>query len=114
MGEKRERVYHTLVEGVKDGLTDKELYEYVVEKCPKTSSKRIVRASLLALTDPDLHDRHILDVIYALAIKHRLDNLGIAKDDAEDDDMTKPARLIETAAPARAKCLSASTLNSDE
>lgn len=108
MGEKRKRVYHTLVDGAKDGLTDNEL-----KKWPKTSSKRIVRASLLALSNPDLHDRHILDVIYALAIKHRLDDLGIAKDGAEDYDMTKPAPFIEPAAPA-ANVSSASTLSSDE
>lgn len=95
MGEKRKRVYHALVDGATKGLTDKELFAFVQKQCPKTSSRRVVRASLLALSDPDLDDRNILDVIYSLAIKHRLDDLGGADDDAEDDDMTKPAPFIE-------------------
>lgn len=72
MGEKR-RVYEALVDGATEGLTDKALYEFVARRCPKTSSKKIVRAALLGLTDPHLRDRNILDTIYALAIKHRMD-----------------------------------------
>ena len=80
MGEKKKKVYAALVEGATSGLTDTALHHYVLERCPKTPSKRLVRASLLALSDPDLSDRNVLHVIYALAIKHRLD------DGPEDDD----------------------------
>ena len=96
MGEKRKAVYHALVAGATKGLSDTALYEFVQDKCPKTSSKRIVRASLLALSDPSLKDKNILDVIYALAIKHRLDELGVHEHD-EEDDVTKPVPNLENA-----------------
>jgi hypothetical protein len=48
---------------------------------------------LLALTDPNLIDRNILDGIYAIAIEHRMDELGI-DDGLEEDD-------IATAMPFR-------------
>ncbi|MBB4239080.1 hypothetical protein [Rhizobium esperanzae] len=75
----KKRVYEALVDGAMEGLTDQALYDFVKARCPNASSKKIVRASLLALTDPHLKDRNILDVIYALAIKHRLD-------DGEDEE----------------------------
>ncbi|MHC2486919.1 hypothetical protein ACVII0_000711 [Sinorhizobium meliloti] len=84
MGEKRKKIYEALVEGAMHGHSDKELYEFVAERCPKTSSKKIVRASLLALSDPALKDCNILSTIYALAIKHRLDD--VRADDVEQDD----------------------------
>jgi hypothetical protein len=86
MAEKRKKVYHALVEGATEGLSDRKLYDFVLKKCPKTSSKKIVRAALLALTDPDVDDRNVLDAIYALAIKHRMDELGHGDDDDDQDD----------------------------
>lgn len=77
------KVYDTLLEGAFLGLSDKELHDYVFEHCPKASSKRLVRASLLALSDPQVQDRNVLNVIYALAIKHRLDG---GPDSDEDDE----------------------------
>ncbi|WP_322886777.1 hypothetical protein U8C40_28550 (plasmid) [Sinorhizobium medicae] len=82
MGEKKKKIYHALVEGATTGLTDKALFAFVQDKCPKTSSKGIVRASLLALSGPDLRDGNILNTIYALAIKHRLD--AFSPDDSDD------------------------------
>ena len=70
----KKRVYEALVDGATEGLTDQALYDFVKARCPNATSKKIVRASLLALIDPHLRDRNILDVIYALAIKHRLDD----------------------------------------
>ena len=72
MGDKKKQIYSALVEGAATGLSDDALYGFVLKQCPKASSKKIVHASLLALTDPDLKDRDILNAIYALAIKHRL------------------------------------------
>ncbi len=72
MGETKKRVYEALIEGATQGLTDVALHDFVVAKVPKANSKRIVRASLLALSDPHIKDRNILNVVYALAIKHRL------------------------------------------
>lgn len=98
MSKKLERVYHALVDGAAEGLADEELYRYVTEQCPKASSKRVVKASLLALSDPHLTDRNILNVIYTLAIKYRLHNLGV-EDDEEDDEDHKPdvPQITETA-----------------
>lgn len=77
------KIYDALVEGAYQGLSDVELHDYVFEHCPKASSKRLVRAALLALSDPEIKDRNVLNVIYALAIKHRLD--GGPDSDADDD-----------------------------
>src|SRR5262245_11379130 len=76
MSEKRKKIYHAIVDGATEGLSDEALYEFVVQRCPKASSKKIVRAAVLALTDPDVTDRHVLSTIYALAIKHRMDEIG--------------------------------------
>ncbi|EJC71008.1 hypothetical protein Rleg5DRAFT_6835 [Rhizobium leguminosarum bv. viciae WSM1455] len=83
----KKRVYEALVDGAMEGLTDEALYDFVKTRCPKATSRKIVRASLLALTDPHLRDRNILDVIYALAIKHRLDDgvLGDGEDEGPDE-----------------------------
>jgi hypothetical protein len=75
MGEKK-KIYHALVDGATAGLSDRALYDFVQKECGKTGSKKIVRASLLALSDPDLRDGNILNTIYALAIKHRLDDVA--------------------------------------
>ncbi|EDQ31394.2 hypothetical protein HPDFL43_10976 [Hoeflea phototrophica DFL-43] len=77
------KVYDALIEGAYLGLSDKKLHDYVFEQCPKASSKKIVRASLLALSDPEVQDRNVLNVIYALAIKHRLDG---GPDSDEDEE----------------------------
>ena len=76
------KVYYALVEGAYQGLSDVELHDYVFEQCPKATSKRLVRAALLALSDPHVQDRNVLNVIYALAIKHRLEG----GPDSDDDD----------------------------
>tara|TARA_R110002020_G_scaffold34066_28_gene103832 strand:+ start:18427 stop:18684 length:258 start_codon:yes stop_codon:yes gene_type:complete len=76
------KVYDALIEGAYQGLSDTDLHDYVFQQCPKATSKRLVRASLLALSDPKVEDRNVLNVIYALAIKHRLDG---GPDTDEDD-----------------------------
>lgn len=89
MGEKR-RVYEALVDGAMEGLTDKALFEFVAKRCPKMTSKKIVRAALLGLTDPNMRDRNILDTIYALAIKHRMDEFR-EEEDRDDERDAWPA-----------------------
>ncbi|MFB9950967.1 hypothetical protein ACFFP0_19125 [Rhizobium puerariae] len=89
MGEKR-KVYEALVDGATEGLSGGALFDYVTKRCPKTSSKKIVRAALLGLTDPHLRDRNILDTIYALAIKHRMDEFREGED-GDDDRENWPA-----------------------
>ncbi len=109
MGRKLNRVYEVLLDGAASGLTDEKLYQHVISECPKTSSKRIVRASLLALTDPAVKKREVLEAVYAFAIKYRLVSLGIEEDhhDADDEDVSSPTvsdtlktRLAATVAPA--------------
>lgn len=107
MGKKLNRVYHALIDGATEGLSGDELYEHVVEKCPKTSSKRVVKAALLALSDPELKDRNILNTIYALAIEYRLRSLGVEDEDDDDDgaaplitDLTKKWLEASTAQAA--------------
>ena len=95
MGKKLNRVYQALLDGAIDGLSDQALYSYVQEECPKTSSKRIVKASLLALTDPDVKSKRVLDVVYALAIKYRLESLGVEEDHDEDDETTAAPSVTE-------------------
>lgn len=77
------KIYDALIEGAYQGLSDVELHDHVFEQCPKANSKRLVRAALLALSDPHVQDRNVLNVIYALAIKHRLD--GGPDSDGDDD-----------------------------
>jgi hypothetical protein len=89
MGKKLERVYQALLTGASDGLKDDKPFEYVRHQCPFASSKRIVKASLPALTDPDVKDRNVLNAVYALAIKYRLQDLGV-EDDTPDEDDEKP------------------------
>lgn len=96
MSEKRKKIYHALIDGATEGLSGNALYEFVVKKCPKTSSKKIVRAALLALTDPDVTDRNMLDTIYALAIKHRMDEIGNGDTDDEQDDEPEVAPAVKT------------------
>jgi hypothetical protein len=97
MGKKLDEVYQALLDGASAGLVDKALYEYISKKCPKTSSKRIVKASLLALTDPHVKNREILNVIYALAIKYRLVSLGVEDDLFDDEDDRSNAPLVTEA-----------------
>ena len=90
MSDKIKKIYEALLEGAESGLTDKALYKHIVDECPKATSKRIVKASLLALSDDELKDAQILKVIYDLAIKHRLDP-GSAEDveEPEAEEMPK-------------------------
>ncbi|ATN32960.1 hypothetical protein ACO34A_03980 [Rhizobium sp. ACO-34A] len=71
----KRKIYEALVDGAATGLVDAALYAYVQGRCPQVNNKKLVRAALLALTDPHLADRNILQTIYALAIKTRLEDL---------------------------------------
>lgn len=95
MNEKRKKIYHALVDGATEGLSDKALYEFVVKRCPKTSSKKIVRAAALALTDPDVTDRSVLGTICALAIKQRMNEIGHGDPGDEVDDKPEIAPSVK-------------------
>lgn len=102
MSEKRKRVYEALLDGATEGLSGKALFDFVLERCPKASSKKIVRASLLALTDPDVTDRNILHTIYALAIAHRMDEVGLSGDPDEDENPTEKTPVLRKLKKTRA------------
>lgn len=94
MSEKRKHVYEGLLEGATQGLSGKALYEFVLERCPKATSKKIVRTSLLAFADPDLKDRNVLHTIYALAIAHRLNEVGDIGDSDEHENSAEKSPLL--------------------
>lgn len=111
MSETRKKIYHALVDGATDGLSGQKLYDYVRKQVPKTTSKKIVRAALLALTDPDVTDRNVLDVIYALAIKHRLDSLNIHDGDEDAAEVVEPAPLLKKSRRKLAAAVSSQSLD---
>ena len=100
MSGKIKEIYNALVEGAVEGLAGRALYLHVKAECPKATSKRIVKASLRALTDPSIRDASLLRVIYALAIEHRLDPVEAADCDADDEegDLPPPAPVSAVAA----------------
>lgn len=73
LGGKLQKICDALVDGAEQGLVREALFQHIVAKVPKATSAKIVKASLFALSDPDVKDRNILGVIYDLAIAHRLD-----------------------------------------
>lgn len=74
-----------LVDGATEGLNSTQLFQKVREQYPRAKTAKIVRAAFHALSEPTLKDRNVLDVIYALALKHRLDEPeGSSDDDRED------------------------------
>ena len=91
MSDKLKKIYEALVDGAEEGLTGAPLFKHVVDECPKATSKKIVKASLLALTDKDLKDEKVLRAIYDLAIKHRLDPAADVED--EEDDTARAPEL---------------------
>ncbi|WP_332303295.1 hypothetical protein [Rhizobium sp. GR12] len=99
MTDNTKKIYSALVEGAQAGLTDKALYQHVVEECRKAASKKIVKASLLALSDPDLKDSGILHATYALAIKHRPDLSCM--NDVEEPEAAKERQKKTNAPPKK-------------
>ena len=91
MSDKFKKIYEAIVDGAEDGLTGTALFKHVLSECPNATSKKIVKASLLALTDPEMKDEKVLRVIYDLAIKHRLD--AVSENDAEPDDASDAPKL---------------------
>ena len=97
MGDKIKKIYEALVDGAVAGKSGHALFQSVIETCPKATSKKIVKASLLALSDPHIRDANVLHVIYALAIKHRLDPAGKDDDDTDQEPDLAPAPVARAA-----------------
>lgn len=92
MGDKIKKTYKALLKGAQSGLADGALFAFIREEYPKATSKRIVKASLLALSDPHVKDENVLNAIYALAIKHRLDPASPEDADDEPQSFSKAPR----------------------
>ena len=75
-----------LIDGATEGMTSAQLFDQIRQLYPKTKTEKIVRAAFHALSEPTLKDRNVLDVIYALALKHRLDEPS--SDDPDTDTST--------------------------
>lgn len=90
MGEKKRRIYEALIDGATEGLTADALHNYVCNRCPDASSKKIVRASLGALQDKHVQDASILRAVYALAIRERMRRFGIGVPVNEVEDCAQP------------------------
>lgn len=102
MAGKIDKIYDALIDGAERGLVDVALYRHILAECPKASSKKIVKASLLALTDPDVKEAQILQVVYALAIKHRLD--PVTDSDFESaEEPTADKALVKKSKRAKAQ-----------
>jgi len=98
MGDKKKRVYAALFDGAYDGLSDKALFDFVKRRVPKVTSRNIVRASLLAFDDAEARDANVLQTIYALAIRHRLEP-GVHDDEAVVEAVPEPQ--VEPVAKAK-------------
>ncbi|WP_119940838.1 hypothetical protein [Neorhizobium sp. NCHU2750] len=72
MGRKLTNVYKVLVRGVGQGLSGHDLYDFVSQNSADFSDKRVCRAALLAISDPLIKDRDILERIYTIATNHRV------------------------------------------
>lgn len=100
MAGKIRKIYNALVEGAAEGHSGASLYQFVKAECPKATSKRIVKASLRALTDPSIKDAALLRVIYALAIEHRLDPVEDLDRMPDDEDGELPGSPEQRSAAA--------------
>ncbi|HTM83205.1 hypothetical protein [Asticcacaulis sp.] len=76
--DKKLALYGAIKDGAQSGLPADALYQHVLSAVPGAGGKAIVKAALLVLSDPELTDRRVLDVIYDLAIKHRLAEVAAA------------------------------------
>ncbi|MGJ4859708.1 hypothetical protein ACN6KF_005743 [Labrys sp. La1] len=77
MGETKKRIYEALITGAAKGLHSAPLYAYVANKVPRSDNKRVIRAALQSLRDPELTDPASLRAICSLAVERRLIDLGI-------------------------------------
>lgn len=95
MGEKK-KIYASMVDGATAGHSDKDLLTYITDRRPDASEKKIVRAAMLAMEDPGLVDRNVLNTILALAVKTKLGDFH--------HKQAKPRKALnksaETGAPA--------------
>ncbi|PRH88469.1 hypothetical protein C5L14_04285 [Labrys okinawensis] len=98
VGDTKKKIYEYLIEGATSGLSDEALYTYIVGRVSKANSKRIARAGFLALSDPTLTDRNVLNTIYALAIKHRL--ADSSAEEAEETAEERPRKPKASGAKA--------------
>ena len=70
-GGKKAVIGAAIVQGALAGLSGDALYAHIQDQRPATGNKAIAKAGLLALSDPALTDRAMLDAVYDMAAKLR-------------------------------------------
>jgi hypothetical protein len=98
MGKKREKLYAVALDGIQKGLKKQALNEHIFNQCSDASSKRIVKASLLAFADANVLDKKILQQMSDLAIQHRLLDVSVSLPVQETKDelkITAPSPMTE-------------------
>lgn len=78
MGQKRENLYSIIKLGLQNGLNDEDLYQEMKRGTEKLTDRRIVRASLLGFSDPDLNTLQTIERLTSLIVQYRLRDLGNA------------------------------------
>ena len=76
----KKKIRRALVEGATQGLVGSKLYAFIKERAPDVSNQKIVHTALLTLSDTDIVDRNMLNVIYGLAIAYRLGEDAMASE----------------------------------
>lgn len=106
-GDKKAALSRAIREGAKSGLLADALYHHVLSVVPDAGGKAIVNSALLALSEPDITERNVLDAIYDLAIKHRLAQVTVANavDAAAEvnDNKKEPALVSKKKASKKAQ-----------
>ena len=70
-GGKKAVIGAAIVQGALAGLSGDALYAHIQAARPATGNKAIAKAGLLALSDPALTDRAMLDAVYDMSAKLR-------------------------------------------
>lgn len=76
MGQKRENLYSVIKLGLQNELNDEDLYQEMKRSTEKLTDRRIVRASVLGFSDPDLNTPQTIERLTSLIVKYRLQDLG--------------------------------------
>ncbi len=75
----KKQIQKALLEGVAGGLKGEALLQFAKRETG-AKDKKIVHGAFYALSDPDLKDRKVLDILFELGLSHRL----------RDDDESQP------------------------
>ena len=86
----KKQVQKALLEGVAEGLKGEALLQFA-KRATGAKDKKIVHGAFYALSDPDLKDRKVLDILFELGLSHRLRD-----DDEGQSDAAAPSSKAAT------------------